>query len=74
MRIAIVGSGIVGLSVGWSLYHRHQVTPYERNGYSGCQSNARLVETAACSDKFWICFLSLTAYMPEMFLAGTPDL
>ena len=31
MRIAVVGSGIAGLSAAWSLSREHQVTVYERH-------------------------------------------
>jgi len=46
MRIAIVGSGIAGLSAAWLLRQRHQVTLYERNDYFGGHTNTRLVDTA----------------------------
>jgi len=45
MRIAIVGSGIAGLSAAWLLNQRHQVTLYERNGYFGGHTNTRMVQT-----------------------------
>jgi predicted NAD/FAD-binding protein len=45
MRIAIVGSGIAGLSSAWLLNHRHRVTLYEQNDYFGGHSNTRVVET-----------------------------
>ena len=47
MRIAIIGSGIAGLSAAWLLNRRHQVTLYERNDYFGGHTNTRVVETAA---------------------------
>lgn len=47
MRIAIVGSGIAGLSAAWLLNRRHQVTLYERNDYFGGHTNTRAVETEA---------------------------
>jgi predicted NAD/FAD-binding protein len=47
MRIAIIGSGIAGLSAAWLLNRRHQVTLYERNDYFGGHTNTRTVETAA---------------------------
>lgn len=39
MRIAIIGSGIAGLSAGWLLAPHHQVTVYESAGYAGGHSN-----------------------------------
>jgi predicted NAD/FAD-binding protein len=47
MRIAIVGSGIAGLSSAWLLNRRHQVTLYERNNYFGGHTNTRAVESEA---------------------------
>jgi predicted NAD/FAD-binding protein len=47
MRIAIIGSGIAGLSAAWLLNRRHQVTLYERNDYFGGHTNTRSVETQA---------------------------
>jgi predicted NAD/FAD-binding protein len=47
MRIAIIGSGIAGLSAAWLLNRRHQITLYERNDYFGGHTNTRMVETQA---------------------------
>ena len=47
MRIAIIGSGIAGLSAAWLLNRRHQVTLYERNDYFGGHTNTRTIETDA---------------------------
>lgn len=47
MRIAIIGSGIAGLSAAWLLDRRHEVTLYERNDYFGGHTNTRTVETEA---------------------------
>lgn len=61
MCIAIVGSGIVGLNAAGLLNHRHQRTPYERNGSSGGHSNTRLIETEADANKFPLCFCASSA-------------
>lgn len=39
MRIAIVGSGISGLSAAWLLRHDHDITVFEANGYVGGHTN-----------------------------------
>lgn len=39
MRIAVVGSGIAGLSAAWLLSSRHEVVLYESNDYAGGHSN-----------------------------------
>lgn len=39
LDIAIVGSGIAGLSAAWLLSQRHDVTVYEQNDYVGGHSN-----------------------------------
>lgn len=46
MRIAIIGSGIAGLSAAWLLRHRHEVTLYEGNGYPGGHSHTVSVPSA----------------------------
>ena len=35
MRIAVVGSGIAGLSAAWLLNHQHQVTLFESDSRLG---------------------------------------
>src|SRR5690554_7370133 len=35
MNIAIIGSGIAGLTSAWLLHKQHQVTVYEKNDYVG---------------------------------------
>lgn len=46
LRIAVVGSGISGLSAAWLLARRHDVTLYERAERLGGHSNTVLVEEA----------------------------
>lgn len=40
MKIAVVGSGITGLSAAWLLARHHNVTLFEANDYAGGHSNA----------------------------------
>ena len=44
MRIAVVGSGIAGLSAAWRLSHRHQVVLFEANDYLGGHTHTHAVE------------------------------
>jgi predicted NAD/FAD-binding protein len=44
LDIAIVGSGIAGLSAAWLLQHKHSVTVYEQNDYLGGHSNTTSVD------------------------------
>jgi uncharacterized protein len=39
LNIAVIGSGISGLSAAWLLSHKHNVTVYEANAYLGGHSN-----------------------------------
>ena len=39
MKIAVVGSGIAGLSAAWMLAKSHQITVYEAGNYAGGHSN-----------------------------------
>ncbi len=45
MKIAIVGSGISGLSAYWLLSQNHQVTLYEKDDTAGVHSNTVDVDT-----------------------------
>jgi predicted NAD/FAD-binding protein len=45
LNIAIVGSGIAGLSAAWLLSRRHRVTLYESDGHFGGHANTVDVET-----------------------------
>ena len=44
MRIAVVGSGIAGLSAAWRLSRRHQVVLFEANDYLGGHTHTHAVE------------------------------
>ena len=44
MRIAVVGSGIGGLSAAWLLSRRHEVVLYEANDYLGGHADTHRIE------------------------------
>jgi len=44
MRIAVIGSGIAGLSAAWLLSRRHDVVLYEANDYLGGHTDTHSVE------------------------------
>ncbi|HYD89425.1 MAG TPA: FAD-dependent oxidoreductase [Vitreimonas sp.] len=44
--IAVIGSGIAGMSAAWLLSQRHDVTVYEKNGRLGGHSNTVMVKTS----------------------------
>ncbi len=39
MKIAVIGTGIAGLSAAWLLHRRYDVTVFEQNGHAGGHSN-----------------------------------
>jgi hypothetical protein len=45
-NIAVIGSGIAGMSAAWLLSKRHDVTLYEKNARLGGHSNTVIVETS----------------------------
>ena len=47
LSIAVVGSGISGMSAAWLLSKNHRVTVYEKNDRIGGHSNTATVETAS---------------------------
>ncbi|WP_135211097.1 NAD(P)/FAD-dependent oxidoreductase [Vitreimonas flagellata] len=47
--IAVIGSGIAGMSAAWLLSQKHDVTVYEKNGRLGGHSNTVIVNTSAGS-------------------------
>lgn len=44
-NIAVIGSGIAGMSAAWLLSQRHDVTAYEKNARLGGHSNTVIVDT-----------------------------
>jgi uncharacterized protein len=46
MKIAVVGTGISGLSAAWLLHPRHDVTAYEKNSRVGGHSNTVSISVA----------------------------
>ena len=45
LKVAIIGSGISGLSCAWLLSKQHNVTIYEKNDYLGGHSNTQTIQT-----------------------------
>lgn len=52
MKIAIIGSGIAGLTSAWLLHKKHQVTVFEKNNYVG--GHTRTVDVSVNGQKFAI--------------------
>ena len=46
-NIAVIGSGIAGMSAAWLLSQKHEVTVYEKNARLGGHSNTVTVKTSA---------------------------
>lgn len=46
MKIAVVGTGISGMSAAWLLSGHHDVTVFEKNGRLGGHTNTRVVQSA----------------------------
>src|SRR5215813_2451318 len=45
-NIAVIGSGIAGMSAAWLLSQRHDVTVYEKNARLGGHSNTAIINTS----------------------------
>lgn len=43
MELAVIGSGVTGLSAAWMLHHEHNVTVFEANDYIGGHTNTLMV-------------------------------
>lgn len=44
MKVAIIGSGISGLTAAWLLHEHHEITIFEKNNYFGGHTDTHLVE------------------------------
>lgn len=51
MKIAVIGSGISGLSCAWLLDKHHEVTLFEKNNYLGGHANTATIQYPALSPK-----------------------
>ena len=56
MKIAIIGSGISGLSAAWLLYQKHEITVFEQNDYIGGHSNTVQAQDMPAVDTGFIVF------------------
>ena len=80
MKIAVIGSGISGLSAAWFLAARHEVTLYEQDGRVGGHTNTIEVPTANGTqpvDTGWIVYNgvnypNLTALFGELGVKTRP--
>lgn len=74
MRIAIIGSGISGLTCGWLLHQKHDVQVFEANSYIGGHTNTVDFELAGrpysvdtgfivCNDRTYPNFLQLIDHL-----------
>lgn len=74
MKIAIVGSGISGMSCGWLLHSRHDVTVFEAGSYVGGHTNTVDVNVSGksisvdtgfivCNDRTYPNFLKLIDHL-----------
>ena len=50
MKIAIIGSGISGLTCAYLLHKKHEVTIFEKNDYIGGHTHTHEIEY---NDKLW---------------------
>ncbi|GAA4898511.1 NAD(P)/FAD-dependent oxidoreductase [Ferrimonas pelagia] len=72
MKIAIIGSGISGLSSAWYLHPQHEVTVFEANGYVGGHTatvDVSVVSGDYAIDTGFIVFNDRTYPLFERFLA-----
>ena len=81
MHIAVIGSGISGLSAAWLLSRNHQVDLFEKDDRLGGHANSQMVETASgpvCVDMGFIVYNertypNLTALFAHIDLKTTPS-
>jgi predicted NAD/FAD-binding protein len=80
MRIAVVGSGIAGLSAAWRLSRRHEVVLFEANDYLGGHTHTHEVEQDGRAYRIDTGFIvhnpvhypRLTALFEELGVASRP--
>ncbi|MEL6947840.1 MAG: FAD-dependent oxidoreductase, partial [Pseudomonadota bacterium] len=62
-KIAVIGSGIAGLSSAWLLSKKHDVTLFEANARLGGHTNTAVIDIAGeaiAVDTGFICYNSAT--------------